>query len=403
MKSGNSFHALGSNGTPRRTVANWPIRRLGDVTTISSGITLGRNLEGRACRPVHYLTVQNVKDGYLDLTDFRQTLATEVEISDCRLELGDILLTEGGDRDKLGRGTYWRGEVPECIHQNHIFRVRSHPQEFDPAFLAFQFGSPYGKTYFLLHAKQTTGIATINKAVLSDFPLLTPPLAEQRRVAAQLAEQLEMASKARSAITVTERELARLSDAIIANSIQSTQTSRQRLGDVLVEVCDGVGASWSNFPVLGATRSGLAPAREAPGKNPGRYKPVFAGTVFYNPMRILIGSIAFVDGDDQPGITSPDYVVLKGKAGGVDSRWFYYWLRSPWGERCIQSLARGAVRERMLFTRLAEGDIELPDYDTQLRASQALAQIKPMRKSIQIQSQELDLLPQKLLAQVFGS
>jgi type I restriction enzyme S subunit len=54
------------------------------------------------------------------------------------------------------------------------------------------------------------------------------------------------------------------------------------------------------------TRSGLAPARERPGKHAERYN----GTVFYNPMRILIGSIAFVDDDDEPGITSPDYVVF---------------------------------------------------------------------------------------------
>ena len=118
---------------------------------------------------------------------------------------------------------------------------------------------------------------------------------------------------------------------------------------------------------------------------------------------ILIGSIAFVDDDDEPGITSPDYVVLKGKPGMVDTRWFYHWLRSPLGERCIQALARGAVRERMLFNRLAEGEIELPDYKTQLKASQALAQIKPMRASIQKQAKELEMLPQKLLAKLFAS
>ena len=73
-----------------------------------------------------------------------------------------------------------------------------------------------------------------------------------------------------------------------------------------------------------------------------RYKPVRAGTVFYNLMRILIGSIAMVDDDDMPGITSPDYVALRGRAGLVDSRWFYYWLRSPHGAHCIASLARGA-------------------------------------------------------------
>ncbi|MBI5759892.1 MAG: hypothetical protein HZA46_15345, partial [Planctomycetales bacterium] len=73
------------------------------------------------------------------------------------------------------------------------------------------------------------------------------------------------------------------------------------------------------------------------------------------------------------------------------------------GERCIQSLARGAVRERMLFNRLAEGGIELPDFNTQVKTSQALAQMKPMRAAIQKQIEELKLLPQKLLAQVFES
>ena len=96
---------------------------------------------------------------------------------------------------------------------------------------------------------------------------------------------------------------------------------------------------------MGATRDGVAPAKELPGKHPERYKPVVPGTVFYNPMRILIGSIAFIDEGDEAGITSPDYVVLRGKEGVVESRWFYHWLRSPLGEQCISSLARGAVRE----------------------------------------------------------
>ena len=59
--------------------------------------------------------------------------------------------------------------------------------------------------------------------------------------------------------------------------------------------------------------------------------------------------------------------------------------------------------ERMLFNRLAEGEIELPDYETQVKASKALAQIKPMRAAIRKQIAELELLPQKLLAQVFES
>ncbi|MDP1998726.1 MAG: hypothetical protein Q8K22_03930 [Rhodoferax sp.] len=214
-------------------------------------------------------------------------------------------------------------------------------------------------------------------------------------------EVLATVTDARKAVHKQLSELQALASSVMADSVLKSRCTLSKLNHVLYEVKNGIGSEWSKFPVLGATRNGLAPAKERPGKHAERYKPVTVGTVFYNPMRILIGSIAFVEDDDEPGITSPDYVVLNGKSDMVDSRWFYYWLRSPLGERCIQSLARGAVRERMLFNRLAEGEIELPDYDSQVKASKALAQIKPMRAAIKQQIAELGLLPQKLLAQIF--
>ena len=82
-------------------------------------------------------------------------------------------------------------------------------------------------------------------------------------------------------------------------------------------------------------------------------------------MRILLGSIAMVDVGDAPGITSPDYVVVKGKKGVLDTRWFYYWFRSANGAHLIESLSRGAVRERILFNRLTAGEIDIPNYETQ--------------------------------------
>lgn len=85
----------------------------------------------------------------------------------------------------------------------------------------------------------------------------------------------------------------------------------------------------------------------------------------------------------------------------VDSRWFYYWLRSPFGEQCINSLARGAVRERMLFNRLAEGEIELPKYYIQHTASIALAELKTMRRAFEQKLNEINLMPTKILAQAF--
>lgn len=232
-----------------------------------------------------------------------------------------------------------------------------------------------------------------------DVPLV--PKHRQIEIARTLDDTFAAIADARSSISAQKRELINLSNAIVGQSLVKTRT--RTLGTVLEEVKVGIGEGWKKYPVLGATRQGLAPARERPGKYPQRYKPVVRGTVFYNPMRIMIGSVAYVDDDDTPGITSPDYVVLRGKPGVTDSRWFYHWLRSPFGEQCISSLARGAVRERMLFNRLAEGEIELPDFPAQERASKALAAIKPMRNAIANQLKELELMPKKLLAQVFES
>lgn len=177
-------------------------------------------------------------------------------------------------------------------------------------------------------------------------------------------------------------------------------TIQRKLGDVLVEVKQGIGKQWADYPVLGATRDGLALAKEPPGKHPTKYKPVFPGTIFYNPMRILIGSIAFVDQADEPGITSPDYVVLRGREGMLDSRWFYYWLRSPLGVQCINRLARGAVRERMLFNRLAEGTIELPSFTAQQRASSVLRELRPLR-SAATRLKDIRILRARLLEKAF--
>lgn len=235
--------------------------------------------------------------------------------------------------------------------------------------------------------------------------LLVPSISrrEQRRTAAHLKAQLAAVETARKAAQAQLAELSNLANAIVSESMKRTDCVPRTLGEVLEEIKQGIGAKWGQFPVLGATRAGLALAKEPVGKHPERYKPVVHGSVFYNPMRILIGSIAIVDDDDEPGITSPDYVVLRGRKGEVDSRWFYHWLRSPFGEHCIASLARGAVRERMLFNRLAQGSIELPSRPVQERASRALATIRPVKEEIEKQLADLEALPARLLAQAFDS
>jgi len=286
----------------------------------------------------------------------------------------------------------------ECCIGRGLAAIRTRTDKVDRDYLWYFLRASENK---LVEKGQGSTFEAINSADLNFLEIPEVSLKDQRRIAARLRAQLAEVGKARKAAETQLSETTKLADSIVLDSIKKTKTEKNRLGDVLQEVKAGIGENWADYPVLGATRKGLAPAKEPPGKNPQRYKPVFSGTVFYNPMRILIGSIAFVDDGDASGITSPDYVALKGKENAVDSRWFYYWLRSPRGEQCINSLARGAVRERMLFNRLAEGEIELPEYDIQQTASRALAELKPMRRAVEQKLNEINLMPTKILTQAF--
>lgn len=158
------------------------IHPLISVAEITSGLTKGKKYSGKSTRFVPYMRVANVQDGFLALNDIKDIEATEEEISRYSLELNDLLLTEGGDPDKLGRGTLWQDQINECIFQNHIFRVRIKDKEIiNHDFLAFQVSSLYGKNYFLKAAKQTSGIASINSTQLKAFPVYLPPIELQNK------------------------------------------------------------------------------------------------------------------------------------------------------------------------------------------------------------------------------
>lgn len=130
-------------------------------------------------RTVPYLCTANVQNGFLDWTETKHIDATEDEIVQYSLLADDVLMIEGGDPDKVGRGCL-AGTTPEdCIFQNHVFRVRTNKAELIPQFLALYILLPSTKEYFLNCAKQTTGIATINKKQLSSLMVVCPPVAAQ--------------------------------------------------------------------------------------------------------------------------------------------------------------------------------------------------------------------------------
>jgi type I restriction enzyme S subunit len=164
---------------------------LGDVSVIAGGVTLGRTISGSGSIELPYLRVANVQDGYVDDAEMKVVRVLRTEVARYLLRTGDVLMTEGGDFDKLGRGAVWDGRVDPCLHQNHIFRVRCDPSSLLPEFLAIYSASPAGRRHFGMLSKQTTNLASINMTQLKAFPIPVPPLREQSRIVGAVQAQAD--------------------------------------------------------------------------------------------------------------------------------------------------------------------------------------------------------------------
>ncbi len=169
---------------------SWPTEPLGAICEIVSGITKDSKKQGDDYREVPYLRVANVQRLQLNLSEVKTIPAKESTIASYRLEPGDILLNEGGDRDKLGRGWIWQGQISECIHQNHVFRARIRDGKAIPKWIAYYANTNEARAYFLESGKQTTNLASISKKNLSALPVPLPPVHVQEIIVAEIDTQL---------------------------------------------------------------------------------------------------------------------------------------------------------------------------------------------------------------------
>lgn len=210
-------HGVGKTRSNERP-DHWQLKRVDEVAEVGSGVTLGKDVTGFKHVKLPYLRVANVQDGHLDLSTIKTVRVRLDEVERYRLEVGDVLMTEGGDLDKLGRGTLWEGQIPECLHQNHIFRVRADRSLLDPRFFSYVVESDIAKRYFMRVAKRTTNLASTNKTQVRAFRFPLPPLEEQTQIA-----EIVKASKAKiHAIEQKEEGLRQLKKSLMHDLLTGT-------------------------------------------------------------------------------------------------------------------------------------------------------------------------------------
>jgi len=197
--------------------AHWKVKRLKLVAEVRGGLTLGKNYGLAQLAEYPYLRVANVQDGRLDLSEVTTVLVPKSEATSCLLQAGDVLMNEGGDADKLGRGCVWQGEISPCLHQNHVFAVR--PNRVSSEWLDLWTSTESAKSYFESRAKRSTNLASISGTNIKELPIPLPPVDERRAIRVHIISETAKldalsATAERTIVLLNERRAALIAAAV---------------------------------------------------------------------------------------------------------------------------------------------------------------------------------------------
>jgi type I restriction enzyme S subunit len=193
--------------------AEWhPVEAIAEVR---GGIQKGPHRAAGA-HPVRYLTVAHVQRNRILTDNPRFFEVAPEELDRWRLFSGDVLIIEGnGSAEQIGRTALFRGEIENCVHQNHIIRIRPNPQQVLPEFLNSFLNSPAGQDAVQGQSRTTSGLRTLSVGRINAIPVPVPPLSEQRRLVAYLDDLQQKRDTLKAMQAETSAELDALMPSIL--------------------------------------------------------------------------------------------------------------------------------------------------------------------------------------------
>ncbi|MDA0632533.1 restriction endonuclease subunit S [Nonomuraea sp. MCN248] len=218
--------------------ADWRWVRLGDIAEVVGGVTRDSKKQSDPEIPeVPYLRVANVQRARLDLSNISYIRVSDVKAKQLLLRRGDVLLNEGGDRDKLGRGWIWEDQIPGCIHQNHVFRARLREDVLHPKLLAWH-ANGFGRSWFDRNGKQSVNLASISLSKIKLFPVPIPPPALQGELVAEAERHLSTLDDAETAVRKALLQAGYLRRSLLSEACSgglTSQTAEDEPASVLLQ------------------------------------------------------------------------------------------------------------------------------------------------------------------------
>jgi type I restriction enzyme S subunit len=277
------------------------------------------------------------------------------------------------------------------LHQNHVFVVRTDQDKLLPQFLSALAASPYGKAYFLKCSKQSTNLASINSTQLKEFPVLLPPLAEQRKIADILSTWDRAIDLTAQLIAAKQQRKRAMMQQLLTGQRRFAEFAGEEwqevyLGDVFKERRE---TGRMDLPLLSITsKEGVVDRntverRDTSNADKAKYLRICKGDLGYNTMRMWQG----VSGvSELEGIVSPAYTICVPKRD-VDVHFMSYLFKFRPMVFTFWRHSQGLVDDTLSlkFDAFSKIRVRMPSVDEQRRIAAVL----------QACDQEIELLQHK--------
>ncbi|WP_112137930.1 restriction endonuclease subunit S [Marinomonas primoryensis] len=166
-----------------------------------------------------YLAVANVQRGNIDINDLKRFEVTGEELDQYRLESFDLLVVEGnGSENEIGRCAIWKGEIENCLHQNHLIKCRPAIHKLSD-WVLMVLNSPLGISEMKRLAVTSSGLYNLSVGKVRTILLPIPPLEEQHRIVAKVDELMAICDQLKVSLSEEQTTQLNLADALVEQAL----------------------------------------------------------------------------------------------------------------------------------------------------------------------------------------
>lgn len=202
-------------------------KEISSVAKVIGGLTKNGK-RNQISQQFPYLRVANVYENELRLDDMSVIGVQDKELDRVLLHEGDILIVEGnGSLDQIGRAAIWNGEIENCVHQNHLIKVRVN-NDINSKFLLYYFMSPQGKEEIVSKATSGAGLYTLSISKISSIkvPIYTAP--EQVSIVNTTDKLFSYVGSIEKILDNTLSKINNLTQSILAKAFRGELTAQWR-------------------------------------------------------------------------------------------------------------------------------------------------------------------------------